>query len=326
MQRHILLTAVLLALLMTTGGCATIVGDSTEVVRVNSTPGDAAVEITDEKGVKVFKATTPVIANLPKSDGSYWGKKSYTVEVSKAGYESRVFPITASPTGWYIAGNAVFGGLIGWFLVDPFKGEMYNLHPDQISVDLARMEGPAADNVAASQRDDGPAEPPANVPRAAAPISTVAAASAMRTAPAMVIVFAIDQDPREWAQQPAELTPSGASIKLLPGGQTLDSWTEMVVLETTYTDATPAAFVAGWLTELHGADPQATYSQSVADDGAITLEYASVARREKAIRRFIAGTDGVYTATYKVKQSHFDPAGYDLWRSIIADATLEMNQ
>lgn len=219
----------------------------------------------------------------------------------------------------------MFGGLIGWFLVDPFNGEMYNLHPDQISVDLARMEGPAADNVAASQRDDGPAEPPA-VPRAAAPISTAAAASAMRTAPAMVIVFAIDQDPRGWEQQGVELTATGASIKLLPAGQTLDSWTEMVGLRTVYTDATLATFVASWVADLRAADPQATHSQRIASDGSTIVEYESATLREKGIRRFMRGIDGVYMAVYQVRPHALDPTAYDLWRAIVADATLEANQ
>jgi hypothetical protein len=44
--------------------------------------------------------------------------------------------VTASPNGWYIAGNPIFGGLIGWFIVDPFNGKMYALEPEKIETAL----------------------------------------------------------------------------------------------------------------------------------------------------------------------------------------------
>jgi len=73
---------------------------------------------------------------LQKSDGSYWGKKNFTIEISKEGYETQVIPITANVNGWYIGGNIIFGGFIGWFVVDPFNGAMYTLTPEQVSATL----------------------------------------------------------------------------------------------------------------------------------------------------------------------------------------------
>lgn len=117
-------------------GCATIVGSPTQVMPISSTPGDATVLITDEKGVEIFKGVTPTSVTLKKSDGSYWGKKSYTVEISKDGYETQTIPVTASANGWYIAGNFFFGGLIGWFIVDPLNGHMYSLSPENVTATL----------------------------------------------------------------------------------------------------------------------------------------------------------------------------------------------
>lgn len=114
-------------------GCATIVGDKTQLVPISSTPSEASIVITDETGTDIFKGLTPTTVTLPKSDGSYWGGKSFNVEISKAGYETQVIPVKASPNGWYVAGNFVFGGLIGWFIVDPMNGGMYTLSPQQIS-------------------------------------------------------------------------------------------------------------------------------------------------------------------------------------------------
>ncbi|MFZ5523276.1 MAG: hypothetical protein ACOY9D_04220 [Pseudomonadota bacterium] len=115
------------------GGCATIVGDKTQLVPISSSPSDASIVITDERGAELFKGATPTTVTLPKSDGGYWGKKSFTVRIIKAGYETQIIPITAKANGWYIGGNIIFGGLIGWFIVDPFNGGMYTLSPAQIT-------------------------------------------------------------------------------------------------------------------------------------------------------------------------------------------------
>ena len=133
MQR---LIGTILASAFLLGGCATIVGDKTQLIPISSNPDLASIVIVDETGAQIFKGTTPTTVTLPKSDGSYWGKKSFTVTITKPGYASQSIPITASANGWYIGGNIIFGGLIGWFIVDPFNGAMYTLSPKQIESEL----------------------------------------------------------------------------------------------------------------------------------------------------------------------------------------------
>lgn len=124
--------------MMFTVGCATIIGDKIQLMPISSNLGGAKVSITDEKGNNVFKGETPTTVTLHKSDGSYWGGKSYVVKISKGGFESHSISVTSHPNGWYLAGNLVFGGLIGWFIVDPLNGAMYTLKPEQVS---ATMDG-----------------------------------------------------------------------------------------------------------------------------------------------------------------------------------------
>jgi hypothetical protein len=131
--------ALLLGVTFVLGGCATIVGDEDQLIPIGSDPDFASVVIVDESGRQVFSGTTPTSVTLQKSDGSYWGKKSYTLTVTRPGYASRTIPITARANGWYIAGNLVFGGLIGWFIVDPFNGGMYTLTPKQVEAELGRQ-------------------------------------------------------------------------------------------------------------------------------------------------------------------------------------------
>jgi hypothetical protein len=135
MKKNLKVLALILPLVLV--GCATIVGDKTQLMPIQSTPSPATIEITDEAGKVVFSGKTPTTVTLQKSTGKYWGKKSYTVTISKEGFETQKISITAKANGWYLGGNIIFGGLIGWFIVDPFNGAMYNLTPDKIDVTLA---------------------------------------------------------------------------------------------------------------------------------------------------------------------------------------------
>lgn len=129
-------TISVLALACALTGCATIMGNPTQTVPIGSTPSEAKVVITDESDVEVFAGFTPTSVTLNKSTGRYWGGKSFKVTISKAGYKTQVVPITSSANGWYIAGNFVFGGLIGWFAIDPLSGNMYTLSPEAVSATL----------------------------------------------------------------------------------------------------------------------------------------------------------------------------------------------
>lgn len=118
-------------------GCATIIGDPDQLLPIASTPEGASISIVDERGIEVFRGETPTTVTLAKSDGSYWGGKDYKVVITKAGYSSYELPVKASPNGWYIGGNLVFGGLIGYFIVDPLNGDMYTLSTKEINATLS---------------------------------------------------------------------------------------------------------------------------------------------------------------------------------------------
>jgi hypothetical protein len=125
------------AVAISLSGCATIMGSPTQTLPISSTPSDAKVVIVDEAGTEVFSGSTPTSVTLNKSTGRYWGGKSFKVTISKAGFKTQVIPVTSSPNGWYIAGNFVFGGLIGWFAVDPMNGNMYTLSPEAVASSMA---------------------------------------------------------------------------------------------------------------------------------------------------------------------------------------------
>ncbi|WP_260609639.1 hypothetical protein [Leclercia adecarboxylata] len=117
-------------------GCATIVGDSAQSVQVNSVPPGAKFIVKDNAGVVVSRGTTPQSVLLQKSDGSYFGKREYNITLCKEGYKPETLSVNSSANGWYMGGNIVFGGLIGWLGVDPFNGGMYTLHPKETNAQL----------------------------------------------------------------------------------------------------------------------------------------------------------------------------------------------
>jgi hypothetical protein len=125
-------TAAAVAAAFSLAACATIVGSPSQTLPISSTPAGAQIEIVDEKGVSVFKGATPTTVTLQKSDGSYFGGKTYTVKLRAPGHADTDVTVKAQANAWYIAGNFVFGGLIGWLIVDPLSGAMYTLSPDTV--------------------------------------------------------------------------------------------------------------------------------------------------------------------------------------------------
>lgn len=134
----------LVAAAVVIAGCATIVGSPTQVVPIASTPDGATIEITDEKGSKIFTGTTPTSVTLNKSDGSYFGGKQYKVRIAKDGFKPTEVTVNSNVNGWYIGGNILFGGLIGWLIVDPLNGGMYTLSPENVAATLEAGKAAAA--------------------------------------------------------------------------------------------------------------------------------------------------------------------------------------
>lgn len=119
--------------------CATIIGKGGhENLNIRSTPEQATVIITDEAGIKIFEGKTPTITPLLKKRGFFRGK-TYNVTISMAGFNDQKFKVDTTLGGWYILGNLVFGGLIGYLIVDPATGAMWTLNNNEINASLSSM-------------------------------------------------------------------------------------------------------------------------------------------------------------------------------------------
>lgn len=121
---------ILLVIGITFNACATIVNGSSQNMKFLSKPSGATIVIKDSNGLNVGEYTTPTSATLKRGDG-YFSGQYYNVEVKKEGYKTMTFSIASRISGWYIAGNLFFGGLIGWLAVDPATGAMYVLELEE---------------------------------------------------------------------------------------------------------------------------------------------------------------------------------------------------
>lgn len=124
-------------------GCATIVSKSDYPVSISSQPQGAEITITNRAGAKVYSGKTPTTLNLTAGAGYFKGE-NYTVTFKKDGYNPHTAQISRGVDGWYLAGNIIFGGLIGWLIVDPITGAMWTL--ENLHVDLTSSQTSSAEN------------------------------------------------------------------------------------------------------------------------------------------------------------------------------------
>ncbi|NCO68315.1 MAG: PEGA domain-containing protein [Nitrospirae bacterium] len=111
-----------------------------ETLNVRSNPEQAIVVITDEGGTKIFEGKTPTTVYLEKKKGYFRGKK-YNVKIGKPGYAEQTVTVDTKLNGWYLGGNLIFGGLIGWLIVDPATGAMWTLDTNELNVTLEASKG-----------------------------------------------------------------------------------------------------------------------------------------------------------------------------------------
>ena len=131
-------TAALAVFVCLSMSCASIIHGGTQRVTLQSQPADADVKVFDARtGGMVASGKAPLSVSLDRGAGFFKGGK-YRVVVEKAGYAPREAYIDSSlSTGWYIFGNILFGGLIGWFIVDPATGGMWSLDPELATYELS---------------------------------------------------------------------------------------------------------------------------------------------------------------------------------------------
>ncbi|WP_420576265.1 PEGA domain-containing protein [Ekhidna sp.] len=104
--------------------CATIILGSRQPVSIASSPSNAQIYVNGE-----LEGKTPKSINIKKSEA-----ESFNIKIELEGYEPYETVLSRKTSGW-IAGNIVFGGLIG-LIIDAATGSMYKLSPEEINAQL----------------------------------------------------------------------------------------------------------------------------------------------------------------------------------------------
>jgi hypothetical protein len=136
-NRICLAKTLLIFLIVIYSGCASIIkGGGAQAIQFKSSPTNSICEIRDFNTDNVLsRITTPSIVPLEKSRG-YFKSAKYRVTCSLEGRNSQEAIIEGYANGWYIGGNIIFGGLLGYLVVDPATGAMWSLQPVLVSVDF----------------------------------------------------------------------------------------------------------------------------------------------------------------------------------------------
>ncbi|MBR4931510.1 MAG: hypothetical protein IKZ02_00620 [Alphaproteobacteria bacterium] len=127
-MKKVFLTLIFALIVGLTSSCATIVRESTQNVPIKSNIDKVDIRIINKSGKIVFEGQTPTVLTLNAAEKSgYFNPAKYTVIASKNGFKTQQTIIDWHVSGWYLIGNLVFGGIIGYLLVDPISGDMYYL-------------------------------------------------------------------------------------------------------------------------------------------------------------------------------------------------------
>lgn len=121
---------IILLLFIGLSGCASIMGNNKVNVKIDSDVSGANYIIKDNDGVEIKRGVTPDNVLLKTSKG-YFSKKHYVITTTKDGYAVENTYLDPELSNWYVLGNLLIGGLVGWVIVDPITGAMYTF-PDSL--------------------------------------------------------------------------------------------------------------------------------------------------------------------------------------------------
>ncbi len=138
-RRVVKYTSVCFPLLMVFGlmmcpGCASIICGDSKTITISSIPDGANYSIMGKDGKEIHRGTTPDTLTLKRGRG-FFKAGDYSIKISKPGCKEYNMEMKQDLNPWYLFGNIHIGGLIGWVIVDPITGAMWDPHDVNAALD-----------------------------------------------------------------------------------------------------------------------------------------------------------------------------------------------
>lgn len=130
----------ILSLSILVSSCASIVSESKYPLFLTSQPDNATVTIKNKKGTEIFSGNTPASAEL-KSGAGFFSGEHYKVTFQKGNFDPVEFDLKCKVDGWYW-GNLLFGGALGFLIIDPATGAMYKLPQTELNAIFSELHNP----------------------------------------------------------------------------------------------------------------------------------------------------------------------------------------
>jgi len=111
-------------------GCATIMTGGTGAADIRTNPTGAKFTIL-RNGEAIHTGVSPQVVQLKK-------RGKYSIKIEMEGYDPMEVRIRKGVSAWYILGNLIFGGLIGYLIVDPLSGAMFTFPESHTSFVLTQ--------------------------------------------------------------------------------------------------------------------------------------------------------------------------------------------
>ncbi|MEO6054459.1 MAG: hypothetical protein ABIP97_10630 [Chthoniobacterales bacterium] len=144
-------------------------------------------------------------------------------------------------------------------------------------------------------------------------------------APNEAMSFALMDDSRPWQEAYTNGTKDGCIMEFVIKGDNVEQWKELVAQQIIFTNMPLKDYIVAWKAAMKKSDPNIEMKQEVSTATSALITYKSLAASEQGVRRFIQGTDGIYSLAYTVRPNLAKPATLALWKKIALGATLVPN-
>lgn len=143
--------------------------------------------------------------------------------------------------------------------------------------------------------------------------------------PINAVSFSLDDSHKKWTTQTMHGSSQEILMEMVPEGDHIENWQEMVANQIVFTSIPLESFFANWKEKLLQADPEVSQKVLMATESEIVIRYQSNIASELAVRKFIQGADGIYMLAYHVRPGSSEKEVLDLWEKIVSESSLVKN-